>query len=151
MASPLLLEGEVFRDDTPRLRREIDNLVSELRTERQKTSRIESGVRELRHVLDPLRRALMKIYDEIDQMEVSGSSVPELDARKKQAWDNWKQQLGGLPGRFIDALLLHGAMTQTQLRIAVGCAQGSVAGAVCALNKAGLINKANGKISLKEL
>ena len=47
--------------------------------------------------------------------------------------------------------MVHGPMTQTQLRILIGCANGSIAGIVCTLNKAGLINKNGGKISLKEI
>lgn len=152
MSSMLMLNGDVDdRNQTiESLRARINQLTVALEDERHKSSRVESGVRELRHVLDPLYRALQQIYDEMDSMGVQelGASV---NPRVSAAWENWKHKLGGNPARFIDALLLHGPMTQTQLRIAVGCAAGSVAGVVCALNKAGLINKAGGKISLKEL
>jgi DNA-binding Lrp family transcriptional regulator len=56
-----------------------------------------------------------------------------------------------MPAKAIDALLMHGALTQTQLRIHVGCAAGSISDLVYRLNKAGIINKNGGKISLKEL
>jgi hypothetical protein len=46
---------------------------------------------------------------------------------------------------------MHGQLTQTQLRIHVGCATGSVTSIVFQLNKVGLINKNGGRISLKEL
>ncbi len=131
------------------LQEQVRQLRDELSRERNRETQVESGVRELRRVLDPLYRALQMVYGEIGELGIQ----PGLDLHpaKAAAWENWKKKLGGLPARFIDVLMIHGEMTQTQLRIAVGCAAGSVAGVVCTLNKAGLINKAGGKVSLKEL
>ena len=69
---------------------------------------------------------------------------------KREVWESWKSKLGGLPARFIEALEVHGPMTRTQLRIAVGYASSRVADTIYKLNCAGLIDKANG-ISLKEM
>jgi len=149
----LLLNGEVDPNfqiiDTLRL--QVRQLEESLRQERAKVMQVESGVQKLRAVLGPLYNGLQMIYGEMDAMGVLESPSSAMAPQVSRAWENWKQKLGGLPARFIDALLVHGSMTQTQLRIAVGCAAGSVAGVVCTLNKAGLINKNGGKISLKEL
>jgi hypothetical protein len=149
----LLLNGEV--DPNPEiiagLRGQIRQLEEALRQERTKVMQVENGVQKLRQFLGPLYNSLQMIYGEIDDMGLSPAQESAVPPQVSRAWENWKQKLGGIPARFIDALMIHGSMTQTQLRIAVGCAQGSVAGAVCVLNKAGLINKNGGKISLKEL
>jgi hypothetical protein len=121
-----------------------------LRQERQKNAGIESGVRELRKVLNPLYQALLHIYGEIEGIGVEETAVAPA-FKNNAVWENWKQKLGGLTAKAIDALLLHGAMNQTQLRIVLSCASRSVTNVVSALNKAGLINKSGGKISLKEL
>jgi DNA-binding MarR family transcriptional regulator len=76
---------------------------------------------------------------------------PASSPQKSAVWESWKQKLGPMPAKAIDALLMHGALTQTQLRIHVGCAAGSISDLVYRLNKAGIINKNGGKISLKEL
>lgn len=120
----------------------------ELRLERQKTAAIEQGVSQLRDILFPLHNGLKKMFGELDAM---GGSATAATPRVSAAWEQWKQKLSGHPAKAIDALMVHGAMTQTQLRILIGCANGSIAGVVCTLNKAGLINKSGGKISLKEL
>ena len=74
-----------------------------------------------------------------------------MDPRKAAVWEDWKRKMPGNPAKFIDALMLHGELTQTQLRLHAKCAQGSVAGVVSQLYKAGLISKNGGRISLKEL
>ena len=111
-------------------------------------------MQELRAVLTPLYQALGHIFGEIDAMGTSDSSPSSptgMDPRKAAVWDDWKRKMPGIPARFIDALMLHGELTQTQLRLHAKCAQGSVAGVVSQLWKAGLINKNGGRISLKEL
>jgi len=149
----LLLDGLVDnRDDTiARLRAELDEMNEGLRREIQKVRQIEAGVKELRTVLNPLYQALRHIFGEIDAMGVSEGAGTQVNSRVSAAWDQWKQKLGGQPAKAIDILMVHGAVTQTQLRVLIGCANGSIAGIVCVLNKAGLINKNGGKISLKEL
>lgn len=128
--------------------RQLNEAEDALRQERQKTAQTERGVQELRNVLNPLYSALQHIYGEINNMGVDSTPA---STKHSVIWESWKQKLGGLPAKAIDALLLHGEMSRTQLRIHVGCATGSVADLVYRLNQAGIINKNGGKISLKEL
>lgn len=122
-----------------------------LRQERAKNASIERGVQRLREVLGPLFDGLKLIHGEMDAMGIEGSSASSVDPRKAAVWEDWKRKLGGQAAKAIDALLLHGALTQSQIRLHVGCATGSTAGIVYQLNKAGIINKNGGKISLKDL
>jgi hypothetical protein len=134
------------------LRQALAAAEEELRQERAKNAAGFEGIRDLRRALQPLFSALQKIYGEIEA--VGGSSEPSTgaDPRKRAVWEAWKTKMPGIPTKIIDALLLHGALTQTQLRIHAQCARSSVPNAVMQLNRAGLINKsADGKISLKEL
>lgn len=153
MASFPLLTGHIdTRDQEIEQLRHVNRQLDEaLRLERNKTGQIEAALREFRRITLPFYRILQAAHGEIESLGVSDGPVSSVAPQKLAAWENWKHKLGGLQAKFIDALLLHGAMTQTQLRIAVGCANGSVAGTVCALNKAGLITKNGGKIALKEL
>ena len=128
--------------------RERDELRQEIRDERQKNAAIERGVQELRAVLSPLYSGLRHIFGEIEAM---GATSVSLEPQKKAVWEDWKQKLGGLPAKAIEALLIHGEMNRAQLRIQVGCATRSVTDIVYKLNQAGLINKNGGKISLKQL
>lgn len=122
-----------------------------LRVERQKTAAMERGVSQLRTFLNPLHEGLKMFYGEIDLMGFGGTSSAAPDSRVAAIWADWKQKFPGHPSKAIDALLLHGQMTQGQLRIAVGCATGTISNVVGILNRAGLVNKNGGKISLKEL
>ncbi len=128
--------------------RENADLREELRQERQKTLAVESGVLELREILSPLYKALRMVFGEIEGMAVRDTSSP---AKNSAAWEQWKQRLGGATARAIDALMVHGEMNQTQLRIILGCATRTVTNVVAALNQAKLIDKRDGKIRLKEL
>lgn len=141
-----------------KLRNEIDTLKVELRDsqqslreERMKAGANAEGVRQLQGILQPLYRGLQQIFGEIEAMNVGSSVAVPTDSRIAAIWSDWKQKFPGHPARAIDALMLHGSMTQSQLRIAVGCATGTISNVVSILNKAGLINKNGGKISLKEL
>ena len=143
------LQQELFNRN-----RQLAETEEALRQEKQKTAAIESGVQQLRTVLSPLYQALQMVFGEIEAMGVSAinnSSPSSMDPRKAAVWEDWKRKMPGVPARFIDALMLHGELTQTQLRIHAKCAVGSVAGVVSQLYKAGLINKNGGRISLKEL
>jgi hypothetical protein len=148
---PNLNEAESLRNRLNDATRKLSETEELLRQERFKMAQIERGVQELRLVLSPLYQALQHVFGEIDTIGVSGSSSSDMDPRKAAIWQSWKQKMPGIPAKFIDALLLHGALTQSQLRLHAQCAMGSVAGVVSQLYKAGLINKNGGKISLKEL
>jgi hypothetical protein len=131
----------------------IAQLEQELVEARTRNAGIERGAEELRAALQPLYRGLLMVFGHIEEIGVSGPGVtgPAPTDATRQVWESWKQKLGGLTAKAIDVLLLHGPMNQTQLRIQLACASRSVTNLVGALNKAGLINKADGKISLKEL
>jgi hypothetical protein len=137
------------------LRNQLDDAQADARTERRKREAMERGVGELRTVLSPLYQALAHIFGEIDVMGISevasSPAASGVDPRKAAVWEDWKRKISPIAGRFIDALLLHGELTQTQLRLHAKCAAGSVPGVVSQLWKNGLINKNGGRISLKEL
>lgn len=119
-----------------------------LRQERAKNAAITSGAHELRQILAPLHHALGLVFGEMEAMDVGGSPAA---TKNSAAWEQWKERLGGATARAIDALMVHGEMTQTQLRIILGCATRTVTNVVAALNQAKLIDKRDGKIRLKEL
>jgi hypothetical protein len=149
----LLLEGKTDDRDLiiEGLRSKVRQLEETLEDERMKATSVVSGVRELRTVLAPLHNALKRVFGEMDILPIDHAPLPSFFPQKSVVWESWKQKLGGYTAKAIDALLLHGALTRTQLRIHVGCATSSVPSIVSALNKAGLINKDGKKISLKEL
>jgi hypothetical protein len=133
------------------LRAQVGELILKLQRSDERAAMVEGGVSRLRSALTPLYQALQQIYGDIDAMEINPESGSGMDPRKAAVWEDWKRKMPGIPARFIEALMLHGELTQTQLRLHAKCAQGSVAGVVSQLWKAGLINKNGGKISLKEL
>ena len=133
---------------------QLNEVEEALRQERLKSAALERGVSRLKQALSPVYDGLRMIFGEIDAMGVGDAGVAAtsgMDPRKAAVWEDWKRKMPGIPARFIDALMLHGELTQTQLRLHAKCAQGSVAGVVSQLWKAGLINKNGGRISLKEL
>lgn len=129
-----------------------DRLDAELRTERRKNAAIEKGVAELRTILSPLYQALGMVFGQIEAMGVSGSgSTAASTPRNSAVWESWKQQLGGKTGAAIDVLLLHGEMSAQQLRIHLKCGNEYVYKVITKLANANLINRREGKVSLKEL
>jgi hypothetical protein len=132
------------------LRKSLALAEEELRKERLKNAGIIAGVNELRHVLNPLYQALQRIYGEFDGMGME-ETILGATPQKKAVWEDWKKKLDPQCAKAIDALLLHGEMNQTQLRLHIKCAKGSTPGIVFRLNRAGLINKNGGRISLKEI
>jgi chromosome segregation ATPase len=129
----------------------VAELEQELREERMQNADSAASVEALRNTLLPLYAALQRVFGHIDGMGIAGNSSAHVSDSKREVWESWKQKLGGLTAKAIDVLMLHGPMNQTQLRIQLACASRSVTNIVGALNKAGLINKVDGKIALKEL
>lgn len=130
----------------------IADLEEELRQVKAEYNATRAGLAELRFTLAPLYRAMQMVFGHLDAMDVSANGAAPASDAKRAVWESWKQKLGGLTAKAIDVLSLHGPMNQTQLRIQLACASRSVTNIVAALNKAGLINKAEGgKIALKEL
>ena len=157
----LLKPGEVLSPDDPsetiaQLRRQVADLRTQLdemrdlaEALRQERRQSDMAVGSLRRQLQPLYGALQCLFGAME--DVTAANSQDGAGPKGEVWESWKSKLGGLPARFIEALEVHGPMTRTQLRIAVGCANSSVADTIYKLNRAGLIDKANGKISLKEM
>lgn len=135
----------------------IAELEADLILERQKSKSVERGAVKLRQVLTPLHQAIGMVFGEIDAMGVSGaageSPAPvSADPSKSAAWDSWKQKMGGAARTIIDLLMLHGQLTQEQMRIHIGTKRmQTVYDATSKLNKAGLVVKTGDKFSLKEL
>jgi hypothetical protein len=131
----------------------IADLEGQLARERTKSRQLERGVQELRTTLGPLYGALKLIYGEIDAMGIEDSSPMATSGRSASpVWESWKNRLGGASARIIDILLMHGELNQEQIRIHIGTnRKQTIYDAIAKLNKAGIINKRDGKISLKEL
>lgn len=147
----LMLEGDVDTRDAliSGLKEQVRNLQEDLRNERAKNVGVSEGVRDLKRSLLPLYGALQKIFGDMEPMGTN--DVPAATTKNAAAWEQWKQRLGGATARAIDVLMVHGEMTQGQLRIILGCATRTVQNVVVALNSAKLIDKRDGKIRLKEL
>jgi hypothetical protein len=129
----------------------IAELELELREERMQNAANKASVETLRNTLSPLYQALQRVFGHIDAMGFTGNGSTPANDSTRQVWESWKQKLGGMTAKAIDVLLLHGPMNQTQLRLQLQCATRTVTNVVGALHKAGLINKSDGKIALKEL
>lgn len=152
-----MLVGEV--DHRDRLIRELQDEnrdlraeVSELRREIESVKRDNSrAVDSLRHVLTPLYRALRAVFGEIEAIG-GEEDAPAVPTAKAQVWKSYINKLGGLQGKFIEAMLTHGEMTAAQLRVVASCATSSVHPTLSQLNKLGLVRKtAHGRYALKEL
>lgn len=146
------------RETIASLRREVEQAErraeyaeQEAAEERRKRVSLEKGVAALRITLRPLHEGLLIIFGEMEAMGVDmPTSAPA--AKSSAAWDSWKNRLGGVSARIIDILMLHGELNQEQIRIHVGTnRKQTIYDAISKLNKAGIINKRDGRISLKEL
>jgi len=163
--SPLMLEGKVIDPLEERLRdmarlRELERENDRLRTENAKLrldveEAMRAGIRavsNLRKTLTPLYSSLQVLFGEMEAVAGSETaSEPRIGERQSKVWESWKQKLGGMSARFIQALLDHGEMNAAQLRVAMQCRQQTVYETASKMNKLGLINKNGGRYSLKEL
>jgi hypothetical protein len=132
----------------------IAELELELNEEKTRSYAIEISAANLRTILTPLYNAIGGVFGHIEAMNITTdgrSASKPASSEESKVWESWKQKLGGKTAEAISVLLMHGPMTQAQLRIQLSCATRTVTNVVGALNRAALINKANGKISLKEL
>lgn len=138
----------------------VAELEADLVRERAKSKTVERGVQKLRQQLSPLHQALGMVFGEIEAMGIEERS-PEsfgksevIDPRKVRAWDDWKQKMGAssAAAKIIDFLMIHGELTQTQMRIHLGTNRMQTVYDACSkLNKAQILNKNGDKFSLKEL
>jgi hypothetical protein len=147
---PAGLEIDRLERELKAAREEIASLRQALTDNINESADFHRGLNEFRDSVRPIFDGLCRVFGQLDRIPAVGV-VEQASPKANAAWESWKQKLGGQAAKAIDALLLHGALTQVQLRIHVGCANGSTPGIVSQLWKAGLINKNGGKISLKEL
>lgn len=133
----------------------IADLEAELTRERAKSRQVERGAQQLRAVLSPLHQALGAVFGELDAAGIDEAVAATSSAQipsSNPVWESWKSRLGGAAARIIDILLLHGELNQEQIRIHVGTnRKQTIYDAISKLNKSGIINKRDGRISLKEL
>lgn len=149
----LQLEGQVDTRDQEiaRLRQQVRQMDEALSYERIKNQAIESGIRELRSITMPLLRGLQKIHGLVDEMGIQ-EQVPVAQQKHSAIWEEWKRKLNSeVVSRFIDAMLTHGELDAAQLAVITRCGRSNVPKYIYKLNQANLINKNNGKFSLKQL
>jgi hypothetical protein len=147
-----------LREELRRVTIERDGMRAEIIRLRQRVNQIEAPAAALRTTLDPLYTALRAVMGEIEVIDPPDSPAPVAqagggvaDSRVAEVWKSWKERLGPMCGKVIDALLLHGEMNTTQLSIAAQIHRTNVPKAIFKMNQAGLINKNGGRFSLKQL
>ena len=173
MTDKLALVGEVVGEVDPRdlviakLEREAQALRRQVSDAETRASRAredaDRAMTMLRRALSPLYRSLQAVFGELDNAGVtddgpasspttgSGVAVGTADPRVQAVWTAWKEKLPPACGKVIDALLIHGDLNQAQIKVAAKLGTSTVSDAVYKLNKAGLINKNGGRVSLKGL
>lgn len=172
MGNNRLLEGEVVEPaadsaELQRLRAQVNQLTRErddLRRQndelRGELAKVGAPVARLRQHLEPLYRALQGVWGDIEAAAPESATSPAnasatawpTSGRSDAVWKAWKERLGSVVAKGIDALLIHGELNTQQLAIATGLNRNTVRTTVVfRLNKAGLINKNSGKFSLKNI
>lgn len=160
-----LLEGAVDAEPIDDSREEIRDLAGQVRDLQaqlrdakrelmQRERETSHALGALRKQLSPLYRALQAVFGELDAAGTD-DSAPSVatngNPRTAAVWQAWKDRVGGQPAKLIDALLLHGEMTASQIAIAIQISPKNVAQVVHKLNKASLLQKNGNKFSLKQL
>lgn len=155
-----------WQADPPTSAHEIDNLrlqVRELKQQlkdereqaqdairdarKQSTQAVRSQAK-LKQALQPWRDLILMIFDELDDVETPTSNV---STNVSNAWNLWKQKLGGKQAEFIQVLLDHGAMSREALRITTRSGWSTVDAVLAKLKQLDLVSKQDGKWSLKDL
>lgn len=133
----------------------VATLEDEVRALRQERVGILSGVERMRNTLSPLYQALQLLFGDMEELGYTPGAENSAGAKgapqHSAVWDSWKQKLGGKTAEAIDVLALHGEMNAEQLRIHLRCARTHIYNVIGALNKAGIIHKNGGRVSLKQL
>lgn len=152
-----------LREEVRRQRSELADLQNRLEEAEQSSQLTGRALQRLRKTLLPMYQALQMVFGEIDAAgvdtaEAEFNQTPNaraapagVDPKVAAVWDSWKARFGSGVGKVIDVLLLHGAMSATQLRIACQCRQDTVYKHIGVLKNAGLITKDGGKYNLKQL
>ena len=157
MSTRPLLEGQIEVDETPALRRQIERLKQEIEslrdalTEARAQGDIERRAAAAKRTLKPLYGFMRALFDELDGFEEDAGSTA-LPQRVSAVWDSWISKLGGKSAEFIKAMLEHQhPIILQQLRVATHTGRSTVPQIIYKLNQLRLINKENGKYSLKQL
>lgn len=146
----------VYDRDRP-LELQIEELSTKLIEIERERDRLHRSLVSVRKQLEPLYRALRLLFGDLDEAGVGvdwGASPASSTSNARPTspvWEAWKARLGIGAAKCIDALLLHGELNTQQLAIATGYHRNTVPQYVSALNKAGLVDKRDGKFSLKAL
>jgi hypothetical protein len=162
--SQKLLEGEIMESnngETERLRAAVDRLTRERDALREENADLHRQVAEstaplhrLRKSLEPMYRALQSVFGElqaIDPMPERAAESPVND-HILGVWEKWKAKLGGAPAKIITVLQKQGAANTDQLMTLIGTSRRkTVHDAIHKLNKSSLIEKNDGRFSLKKL
>lgn len=138
-------ENSRLERENASLRAQVRELNIQLAREREKSTGVGEGAQRLKNILSPLHTALKMIFEELDGVEVPTGT------QSNPVWDDWKKKLGGKSAEAIDVLMMHGELNADQLRIHLHCARTHVYNVISQLNKAGVIIKNGGRISLKKL
>lgn len=113
------------------------------------------SVEALQKQLSPLYRAMQAVFGDIESAigtaADSAPSAPQVSPNVSFVWAAWKVKFPGVGSKIIDALLVHGEMSTTQLKIVCQAGTSTITNGVSKLNGAGLINKNGGRFSLKQL
>ncbi len=133
-----------------RISRATESLVGRIEGLQQRLVKVERDNAVLLKLLSPLYKGLCPVFGDVEPVMELGDTGNGSTANAS-VWAAWKQRLTPNAGKIIDALLTHRELSSTQIAIATGIAGGNVAKYVYELNKAGLINKAGGKIALKQI
>jgi hypothetical protein len=135
---------------------ETDELVRE-------NERLQECLRESRDEMAQMMKSVVAYMERFRQLhEVLGAMLGEANSVSSQSvntkmpqsrgvWESWINKLGGRRADIIRALLEHGAMTGTQIRISAHIPEGSLGSTIHDLKKLGLISKNGQHYSLKEL
>lgn len=164
MTNGAMVVHGVLVDDDPRdqqisaLREEVTDLRHALAEARASAARaqrdMQHAIAALRKQLTPLHLALKAVFGELDGAGLGSTEADtgsSANGRTAAIWDSWKSKFPGKPAQIIDALLLHGQMTQSQIAIAIRSDRRNVPPMIFKLNKAGLLQKNGGVFSLKAL
>jgi hypothetical protein len=163
---PLTLKGIVKTDESDHsdelreLRRDNQRLDEALRQVRNELGEalaqketLERTIRALRNQLSPLHHALRAIFGEIElavgeeefRPVSPGAPASAPNSRDDPRWESFKQTFPGIRARIIDALLVHDAMTISQLAGLLKASYNAVKDNLPALYKAGAVIKPGGK------
>lgn len=164
-SKPLQIEGIVealHNDGSQEYRRDLQRLEDENRSLRranedltEEKERLARTIKNLQTTLNPIYRGLRALFGEIElavgEEMPTPSSMPNGGQHvvSDPRWQNYKNQFPGVPAKIIDALLIHAAMSVTNLAGLLRCDRRTIYAAEAKLRKAGATTLNGGLFSLK--